>query len=161
MFLLLFVDLSYCTIISSGVAHSIETHLNTQSELATVSQCKLFRISIRFIMKVFQSIQKYFSTELGIQSPQWPQKFSYNVKNFTILVLLTVDLIFCIIFLFWEAKNFKEGADCIFVIITLIAVGFEYVIYCWKIKQMFEFIKHFEAVILQSESKEISILATS
>lgn len=102
-------------------------------------------------MKVFQSIQKYFSTELGIESPQWTQQFLFNVKNLTILLLVGVDLILCVIFLCCEAKNFKEGADCFFVIITIIVVGFEYVIYNWKIREMFKFIKNFEALIQKSE----------
>lgn len=69
-------------------------------------------------MKLFESLQKYFVI-LGYSLHYSRQKYHLNVRNGTVIVLLSLDLLANGAYIFYGVKSFAEYLQTIYSISTL------------------------------------------
>lgn len=98
------------------------------------------------IMELFQSVQKCL-VRLGIRT-------SINITFFKILLLFILSSISVWKFFFCEAQLFEEYAGSFYGGVMVVIIIFDFLIFIWKSKQIFEFIRTFENLIETSKYVE-------
>lgn len=101
-------------------------------------------------MKILQLSQEYLAI-LGIESSHLAKNHSFNREKLIISILLGLNILLTCLFLLYEAKNFKEGANCFYWIVTDTSAAFDYALYIYMKESLFNFIENFEKLIQKSK----------
>lgn len=101
-------------------------------------------------MKIFTLVREYFAV-IGISPLKLGEKRSLNVKNGIMLFWLVQTTIVTFAFLLFEAKTFREHAECFYGWATAFINVFNYATIVWKIDKIFHLIENFENAIQKRE----------
>lgn len=97
-------------------------------------------------MKIFQSTKKFF-VDVGIA----PDDRYFNVRSsLTLLVFVIMATLICS-FLFFEASNFKEYTESIYITSVTIAIVSTYLMVIWKKEYIYLFIDYWEKIAAASK----------
>ena len=103
-------------------------------------------------MKTFDSIKNCF-TVLGFDSHQSTRKDLLKFKNIISLLLIFIDMILTSVYVYYEASNFEEYVDSIYLLSSMILAFSVFSILIWQIPNHFIFINHLESIITKSKLK--------
>lgn len=101
-------------------------------------------------MTIKAVIRSYLS-RVGMTSHQSRRRHPFNIRNSTILFLMDITVFSAVMYLIYDAKNLKEYADCIFLIITVTSLMFNFAYVNWNMAKIFRFIDSLQDVINTSE----------
>lgn len=101
-------------------------------------------------VKIFLPNQKYFAT-FGICRHQANQSQSFNVKNLLPSIIFGLAVICCSGFPIYEANNFNEYTQSIYITSATIAATIIFILFISNVKDYFNFIDGWEECVQQSK----------
>lgn len=101
-------------------------------------------------MKSIDSLKICFAT-LGFDSPQSTRKDLLKPKNISCLSLIGIDIVLTSVYIYYEANDFEEYVDAIYILWTLIFSFFTFATLIWQVPEHYRFINYLENAITESE----------
>lgn len=101
-------------------------------------------------MKTFHSIKNCFA-DLGFDSPQSTQKDLLKFKNILSILLMGIDMILASVYVYFEANNFEEYCDGIYLLSALILAFFSFTTMFRQIPMLYVSITRLESTITKSK----------
>lgn len=101
-------------------------------------------------MKSIDSIKTCFAT-LGYDSPQSTRKDLLKPKNISCLSLIGIDIILTSIYIYYEASDFEQYVDAIYILWSLIFSFFNFATLIWQVPKHYKFISYLENTITESK----------
>lgn len=101
-------------------------------------------------MKSIDSIKTCFAN-LGFDSPQSSRKDLLKPKNISCLLLIGTDIILTSVYIYYEATDFEEYVDAIYILWSLVFSFFTFAILIWQVPKHYRFINYLENTITESK----------
>lgn len=101
-------------------------------------------------MKTIHSIKNCF-TIVGFNSAQSTRKDLLKIENILSMQLISIDIILICIYVYYEANNFEEYVDAIFLLSTSCIALFAFLSFFWQMPELYRFINNLEVTITKSE----------
>lgn len=111
-------------------------------------------------MRIFQSIRNYLSI-MGIESLQSFQKnrsMIVQLKRLVVIIIFVLFVTSSVVFIGFEANSLGEYADASYMFATLDWMFFAFVVFLWKMDDIFKLIEGFEELIQHRKKLKIKIL---
>lgn len=101
-------------------------------------------------MKSIDTIKTCFAT-MGYDSLQSSRKDLFKPKNMSCLSLIGIDIILTSIYIYYEANDFEEYVDAIYILWSLIFSFFTFAMLIWQVPKNYRFINYLENIITESK----------
>lgn len=101
-------------------------------------------------MQILESIREKLEI-IGMSNQQSLQKYPFNERNVTCLLLHGINIVCNLGFLIYGTKDLMEFTDSLFLTITAILTAAIFINLMWKMRELFEFINNLEDIVDQSE----------
>lgn len=101
-------------------------------------------------MKTFESIRNHFES-IGLTATQIYQKYRFNVKNVTVLLILGVNILLTGAYITCMATNFEEYVDSLYGLSTVLLIFIVFIHLIWRMEEIFRFIVKFKNTINKRE----------
>lgn len=88
---------------------------------------------------------------IGMDTYQSIQKYPFNARNLTSLLIYGINIIFNIRLLISGTKNAMEFTDLLYLTFTVIITVSMFINLNWNMKRLFEFFESLESTVDQSE----------
>lgn len=105
----------------------------------------------RIKMKIMRTIHSYL-VRVGMTSQQSRKRHPFNLRNITSIIVSLLNIFSPTLFLIYDAKNLKETADTIFIIISVSTAMLNFVYVTWKMAEVFQFIENLDDIVNTSKS---------
>lgn len=103
-------------------------------------------------MKTFDSIREYFAIA-GFDSPQSIREDLLKIENILSFLLFSLSAFSSGVYVYYEASNFEEYIDAIYMLSGLTVILFIFINLFWEMPNLYKFIDHLENIIAESKRK--------
>lgn len=101
-------------------------------------------------MKILESIYDDLLI-VGLSSDQSIQKYPFNARNVTSLIIFALNILCDVGFLVSGTADLKEFSDSMFAIVTASLTTVIFIDLIWKMRKLFEFLRKLEETVNQSK----------